>query len=106
MSKGAEKKKILRDKIRARDGDLCCWCKIPLMFEGSSTGRFFATIEHIKKREHGGNNHLSNVKLACRKCNNSRHSKDWNPKLSKKTKRARRMSELNVRLTFNLGQIL
>lgn len=35
------------------------------------------TIEHLRKKEHGGTNAIDNLALACRQCNEGRGSLDW-----------------------------
>lgn len=76
----AVKTQRLRDLLRARDGDLCHWCKQIMIFEGNPNGAKYATIEHLVKREHGGHRIPSNTALACRKCNNTRHTPEQKAK--------------------------
>ncbi len=48
--------------IRARDGDDCFFCALPVAMEDESA-------EHLVPRAHGGPNHVSNLFLAHRECN-------------------------------------
>lgn len=74
--KKAGGRKLIRDFLRERDGDLCCWCNEPMDFDnlGSDTPRV-PTFEHVVRRADGGENSFENLKLAHKKCNNERHKK-------------------------------
>jgi len=60
--------------IIARDGDGCWYCG--KLFAEAAEGQVNfngpddATVEHLVSRTHGGPNHLSNLVMAHRKCNN------------------------------------
>lgn len=49
------------NRLRERDGDNCFFCRKPLADE--------VTIEHLIALAHGGPNHISNLFLAHRECN-------------------------------------
>ena len=59
LRKNTRKKRI--NQITQRDGFLCCFCNNRLKSDIS--------IEHVISRSKGGNNDLSNLKLAHKKCN-------------------------------------
>jgi hypothetical protein len=48
-----------------------------MLFDGNPNNNLFATFEHMKKKEHGGTLELSNLRLAHKKCNTTRHSPNW-----------------------------
>lgn len=54
-----------RDLVRHRADHLCEYCHLP------QTAALFFTfhIEHIMARQHGGDDNLSNLALACPDCN-------------------------------------
>lgn len=66
------KKRQLRLLIE-RDGLRCIWCKRLCNPSLSPSADAFPTKEHIIRRADGGSNRMSNLKVACRKCNNHRH---------------------------------
>lgn len=57
----------LKQKLMRR-GSTCYWCGKVLEW---ST----ATIEHMIPLSRGGSNHISNCRLACKKCNEERGDK-------------------------------
>lgn len=81
-----------RAALRLRDGDNCFYCGQTMKFEptwrktGSRPFRVFpaeeATAEHLVDRQHGGTNDLTNLVLACRRCNNGRNYMTTRQKLS------------------------
>jgi HNH endonuclease len=54
--------------LNIRDGNLCHYCK--KVMRGPNP----QSIEHVVPRSLGGSNNISNLVLACIKCNNSRGS--------------------------------
>lgn len=62
----------LRRILRARDGDLCCWCRKLLPFGQFGHTPLTPTIEHLVPLRIGGSNDLSNLFLAHYWCNTSR----------------------------------
>jgi len=52
----------LRDRVIARDGLVCQYCKANLMPSE-------ATIDHVVPVSRGGSDDLENLRVACRKCN-------------------------------------
>ena len=57
-----------------RDGLLCHWCGLQCDPCLSSNADLFPTKDHVIRRADGGSNDLSNLVVACRKCNNTRHN--------------------------------
>lgn len=64
-------------RLIARDGLLCHWCKNLCDPTLSSTADRYPTRDHLIRQADGGSNRLENLVLACRKCNNGRHSPGW-----------------------------
>lgn len=52
----------LYDKLRERDGDECFYCGQPMPIGE-------ATVEHVLSRRHGGSDHIANLVLADKPCN-------------------------------------
>jgi len=53
----------------------CCWCLCEM--RGEQGFKNSATIEHITPRSQGGTDHISNLAVACGRCNNRRGSTPW-----------------------------
>src|SRR4051812_45666602 len=53
--------------LRRRAGGRCEYCRIP-----EAGSRFGHVIDHVIARQHGGLTELSNLALACGRCNNSK----------------------------------
>lgn len=82
--KSSSGKKVLREYLLERDGNLCCWCKAPFDFSLCPSDPRYCTIEHLKRRcEGGATNDLDNLALACSVCNNERHNKKKKKELDK-----------------------
>lgn len=77
LPKNTEKREQLRKRLFERQDGLCHLCGGPmtLLRKRHNVGRFFATFDHVLPRSDGGTAHISNLKLAHRKCNNARNSK-------------------------------
>jgi 5-methylcytosine-specific restriction endonuclease McrA len=60
----SKQRHIRKHQLKKRDGLNCCYCKKEFKLEQ-------LTIEHIIPNKRGWDNldHVSNLKLACRKCN-------------------------------------
>lgn len=71
------KRRQLRAQLRARDGDLCCWCRKPILFGLQGFTPWNPTIEHIVQRRYGGTLDLSNLRLAHYWCNVRRDLGDF-----------------------------
>lgn len=56
--------KSKKSKLANRDGKMCFYCQSKLPFEE-------LTIEHLLNKSHGGNDHDSNLCLACEPCNST-----------------------------------
>lgn len=54
-----------RQQVRVRAGDRCEYCHLPQ--SAAPAVRFH--VEHVVARQHGGVDDLSNVALACNRCN-------------------------------------
>jgi len=53
----------------------CCWCLCEM--RGEQGFKNSATIEHITPRSCGGIDHVTNLAVACSRCNNRRGSIPW-----------------------------
>jgi hypothetical protein len=56
---------VLRHRVRERAGHRCEYCRLPQAY--APVVRFH--IEHIRARQHGGDDDLANLALACPHCN-------------------------------------
>jgi len=74
-------------KLIARDGLKCHWCKRTCDSVPSHHSPMSPTREHVIRKADGGGNSLANLVVACRKCNNARHSKNFDP-MTENRKRA------------------
>ena len=83
-----QRRKIFRKKL-LKSNPYCCYCNHRLVdwcvslnkFQKKCQGKtwlskWHATLEHIIPRSQGGKNVLSNLMLACRKCNQERNDGD------------------------------
>lgn len=68
--KGARKKVL---ELIERDGPNCCWCGKEVLLDQLLKEPESASVEHVIRKADGGTNAMSNLKVACRKCNNERH---------------------------------
>ena len=67
-------RKKLRKALRARDGDRCHWCNLPMLFGIPIRHHpMLASIEHLTPRSCGGTNDLTNLALAHLACNHRRN---------------------------------
>lgn len=65
-----EQRSWLRDNIRRRDGDMCCYCTERMLFGYRwQNTPLYASLEHVIRVADGGKNTLQNMKLAHRICN-------------------------------------
>jgi hypothetical protein len=53
----------------------CCWCYCEM--RGEQGFKNSATIEHITPRSCGGTDHITNLAIACNRCNNRRGNTPW-----------------------------
>lgn len=68
------------DRIMRRDGRRCWLCGEPCDFELSRDGRYpHTTLDHVIPKSKGGGSAPENLRLAHKKCNNDRGSKDAEP---------------------------
>lgn len=61
-------------RLILRDGLKCCWCRRICNIWAQSSCDAFPTREHIVRKADGGSSRMTNLAVACRKCNSSRHS--------------------------------
>jgi 5-methylcytosine-specific restriction endonuclease McrA len=61
-----------RRQILKRDGSSCCYC-------GKECAENSLTIEHLKPVSRGGSNHISNLKFACKPCNQKNGNSETMP---------------------------
>lgn len=69
----ANGKRVVKNYLRERDGDACCWCQRIMSFNIKPSSKYYPTIEHLKRKCEGGSNSLDNLALAHKFCNNERH---------------------------------
>ncbi len=65
MSPKAKRNK--RERLIQQYGPYCCYC-------GKHLPREEMTIEHLIAKRDGGSNAIENLRLACFRCNHSRHN--------------------------------
>ncbi|GAX34484.1 HNH endonuclease [Nodularia sp. NIES-3585] len=58
-------KRSKRQQLLKMYGNCCCWCRKQMT-------KSETTIEHLIPKSRGGSNSISNLRLACFTCNNSR----------------------------------
>lgn len=69
--------RLLRALVR-RDGSLCAICCYPMKLRANpNKDPDAATIDHRVPRSRGGTNHIDNVQLAHRRCNQARGDAPW-----------------------------
>ena len=62
----------LRHRLAGEQNWRCCYCHCDMALDPRA--RDGATIEHIVARADGGSNHISNIAIACQRCNSERGS--------------------------------
>lgn len=69
------------EALRTRDGSLCHYCDVELDFSprvrGNSPSKNAVELEHKVPLSFGGKHTLSNTVLACRACNQEKHTKNY-----------------------------
>lgn len=79
MMQVATVKKAVRNAWKRKFGSICQICGVVMHFEIKfRDSHKYATIDHIIARCLGGTNHLSNIQVVCKKCNNEK-SADESP---------------------------
>jgi 5-methylcytosine-specific restriction endonuclease McrA len=58
-------------------GMKCCWCGRICNPSLAPNADAFPTREHLVRKADGGSSRMENQRIACRKCNNSRHHPNW-----------------------------
>lgn len=72
---GRNYKHNLKDRLRAAQGNACCYCGCRLTtIKGKPNSE---TFEHLQRRSEGGGRTLGNVALACYACNTGRGEMNW-----------------------------
>lgn len=69
------RKKKLRPKLIAMQGNRCCYCAVE--FDDNHWSARYATIEHIEDRAKGGVNAQHNLAMACFACNQRAAIEHW-----------------------------
>ncbi len=65
------------ERLILRDGLFCHWCGFECDPKQPPNHDLFPTREHLIRRADGGSSRMENLKIACRKCNGTRHDRDW-----------------------------
>lgn len=60
-------------RLIIRYGLTCCWCGRICNPTLAPNADAYPTREHLIRKADGGSSRMHNLKVACRKCNNSRH---------------------------------
>lgn len=73
-------RRAMREQLRQRDGDRCCYCQEPMVFpakgQGERSNPRMASIEHVVNVRDGGTDDPGNLKLACLACNHGRNEQE------------------------------
>lgn len=70
--RNSHQKRELKDRLfRGKQQRRCCFCQRML-------NRCEATLEHIIPLSKGGNWHITNLDISCKKCNQKRGNLDFN----------------------------
>ena len=77
--KGAKNRAMIVQYLAKRDGWVCHWCGRGISRKVHPDTDLFATLEHLTRLADGGTNDEANLALACRECNNTRHSANFHP---------------------------
>jgi 5-methylcytosine-specific restriction endonuclease McrA len=64
-------------KLIERDGNKCFWCGKECDPYAKQSKAHRATVEHLIRLADGGTGRMENLVVACRRCNNTRHSPNW-----------------------------
>lgn len=67
----------IRTLLISKYGLICHWCASVLDLNAKKNNMLYATIEHLVPVSEGGKTEIGNLRLACRRCNSSRHSPYW-----------------------------
>ena len=68
--------RLMAQRMLPLQDGLCWWHGGPI--EGAAGQEGVPTIEHLQHVSDGGNNHISNIVIACRACNSARaNRKGW-----------------------------
>jgi len=61
-------------KLIKRDGLRCCWCSKMCDPEAEPDYYLYPTVEHVIPKSEGGSGRMCNLRIACKRCNNTRQS--------------------------------
>jgi 5-methylcytosine-specific restriction endonuclease McrA len=75
-----------RFRLLRSGGGRCCYCN-RMTFENPPEPGLKRTIEHVTPRSKGGSNAISNLRIACYRCNNARGNKTNHLPLSERIDR-------------------
>lgn len=64
-------------RLIERDGLRCHWCHRICDPSRRPCADLYPTREHVIRKADGGTSSMHNLVVACRKCNNSRHSPNF-----------------------------
>jgi 5-methylcytosine-specific restriction endonuclease McrA len=74
---------LTHEALRARDGDLCYYCRRVMSFEKAKPGAMppdKASLDHVTPLSRGGGHTFENTVLACLQCNfekNAKTPEEW-----------------------------
>ena len=74
----SQRAKVVRNSIYKFQNGLCFWCKQPMVLAVGAKHNHnpnIATLDHVVPRSHGGNDELTNLVVACNKCNQEKGNK-------------------------------
>lgn len=66
----------MRQTLFELQGRKCCYCRRAVYLDYDH-GNQTATLEHLRRRADGGNDHRDNLAVACHRCNSQRGSRSW-----------------------------
>lgn len=75
----SQKRRRARGELFLRDPAICVYCNVRLIYGDPqpAKGTKPATLEHIIAKSNGGLDHIDNLVLSCRPCNNRRGDKPF-----------------------------
>lgn len=74
-----QRRRRAKERLSEAQNHRCCYCGIRMMGTGHDDSA--PTFEHVVPRYHGGTNDMSNIVIACRKCNNDRGNTPYRTKM-------------------------
>jgi 5-methylcytosine-specific restriction endonuclease McrA len=95
MSGPANLSKI--DRLRARDGDNCWLCGLPIDFKAEPNSPKAWSVEHLLSKSYGGPDKLENLALCHPPCNRSLANRSLVKKVEMREKRRRKAWLASIR---------